>query len=95
VKGSEDGFIMKLAQREADLFSDYLKERLASGAMSVAVCLGVAGIVSERMGIAGRAGANPAVAKAYFLDFVALNYDSPEGQDPSVIGTVEDLGDGD
>jgi len=94
VEGSEDGFFMKLAQREADLFSDYLKGRLAAGAMPVAVCLGVAGLVSEKMGIYGRAGANPAAAKAYFLDFVEINYDPQEGQDPSVIGAVEDLPDG-
>ena len=89
-----DNFIMKLAQHEADLFSDYLRERRAAGADPTAVCFGVAGYVSEKMGIAGRAGANPAVAKAYFLDFVEANYDPREGQDPSVIGTVEDLGDG-
>jgi len=94
VKGREDEFVMKLAQQEADLFSEYLKARLAAGAMPVAVNLGAAGIVSERMGISGRAGLNPPAAKAYFLDFVAINYDSPEGQDPSVIGAVEDLNDG-
>ena len=94
MKGSEDRFLMKLAQHEADLFLDYLNGRLAAGAMPVAVCLGVAGLVSEKMGIAGRAGANPAVAKAYFLDFVEINYDPLEGQDPAEIGTVKDLGDG-
>jgi len=90
VKGSEDGFIMKLAQRETDLFLDYLNGRLAAGAMPVAVYLGVAGFVSERLGVLGRAGAEPAAAKGYFLNFMAINYDSPEDQDPSVIWTVEE-----
>ena len=94
MSGHADNFIMKLAQHEADLFSDYLMERLAAGAMLLEVCLGVAGNVSERLGVAGRAGADPAAAKAYFLDFVEINYDPVEGQDPAEIGTVKDLGDG-
>lgn len=97
VADMEDRELMALAQIESDLFADYARARIAAGARPSALAFGVIGNSCEQLGKMARAGKDSVAAKAYVLDFVAINFEDPETtqDNPDIIEAIRRAAGGD